>query len=308
MLKGKKLVKGSKIGVVAPANFIEKDELSATVKKLEELGFHVVPGRSCTSRWHSFAGTDEVRASDINAMFADDEIDGIIAMRGGYGSIRLLDKLDYDMIAKNPKVFMGYSDLTSLHSVLNSRCELITFHGPMAVSNILKSFDEVTAGSFYAAVGGGHKGYSVENPAGEELGVLNPGTANGRITGGNLAVMVSTLGTEYEIDTKDKILFIEDIGEATYRVDRMLIQLMQAGKLQDAAGILIGDFTDCNKESEYDLSIDEVFEGIFSKVDIPVMFNLRSGHCKPMVTLPFGAKALMDTKKKMIEIKEGTVE
>lgn len=308
MLKGKKLVKGSKIGVVAPANFIEKDELSVTVKKLEELGFQVVPGRSCTSRWHSFAGTDEVRAADINAMFADDEIDAVIGMKGGYGSIRLLDKLDYNMIAENPKVFIGYSDLTSLHIVLNNRCGIITFHGPMGVSNMAKSFDEVSKGSLYAAVSDENQGYHVENPVGEELGVLRSGTAKGRLVGGNLAVMVSTLGTEYEIDTRGKILFIEDIGEATYRIDRMLMQLIQGGKLQDAAGILLGVFTDCNKESEDDLSIGEVFEGIFSKLRVPVMFNLRSGHCKPMVTLPFGAEALMDTEKKIIEIIESTVE
>lgn len=307
MLKGKRLVTGSKIGVVAPANSVKEESVYKAKKKLEALGFKVELGKSCTSSWYGFAGTDEVRADDINRMFKDSSIDGIICLRGGYGSIRLLDRLDYDLIKSNPKVFMGYSDITSIHGILNKRCELITFHGPMATSNILNNFDEITAESFYDSVCRSNSGYDIKNPKGIDLKIVNEGCATGEVVGGNLAVMVSALGTEYDIDTKDKILFIEDIGETTYRIDRMLMQLLQAGKLDDAKGIILGDFADCKKDSEADFSLEEVFENILKRVDRPIISGLMSGHCKPMLTLPFGARVRMDTKEKSIRVMENTV-
>lgn len=305
MLKGKRIGRGSKIGIVAPANTVEKGTVTRAKEKLEELGYIVELGESCYSSWYTFAGRDEVRARDINRMFADEGIEGIICLRGGYGSIRLLDMLDYDVIRSNPKVFMGYSDITSIHGAIHEKCGLVTFHGPMATSNILNDFDEITAGSYYRSVGEENEGYVIENP--EEYGMINSGCAEGQIVGGNLAVFMSTLGTPYEVDTRGKILFLEEIGEATYRVDRMLLQLLQGGKLDAAAGVILGDFANCNKDSETDFSLEEVFEDILGRIKIPVMTNLRSGHCKPMLTLPLGARVYMDTERGIIEVKEGTV-
>lgn len=309
MIKPKKIQIGDTIGVIAPASPTPIERVEMARIALEEMGFKVKMGESCYSAQGYLAGTDEVRAADINNMFADDEVDGIICIRGGYGTMRILNELDYEMIKANPKVFVGFSDITALHIAFNQKCELLTFHGLMVSSNMVDKLDAFSRQSFFDNVSASDRGCAeIQNPAGEEIKSFARGKASGKLTGGNLALIVSLMGTPYEIDTKGKILFIEDVSEKPYRIDRMLMQLKLAGKLDDAAGIVLGDFANCEKEDgESSFSLMEVLEDFFNLYDKPVLYNIKSGHCNPMITLPFGANVEIDGTERRLFVKENTV-
>ena len=238
----KALKPGDTIGLIAPANY-KGDSAQAEVDYLLSRGFKVVYGRSFDSTWYGFGGTDYVRAKDINDMFANPNIDAIFAIRGGYGVIRIIDKLDYDVIKKNPKIISGFSDITTLLLAINEKTGLVTFHGPM--SDNIKDIPETTENSFnksFTSTGSYNlldfdKSYSI----------MKPGRGSGRITGGNLSLVVATLGTDHEIDTDGKVLFLEEVNEDSYRVDRMLQQLRLAGKFKNLKGIIIWDFRNPKK-------------------------------------------------------------
>lgn len=307
MNRGQRLVRNDTIGIVAPSSFALPEKIAAAVSILKDLGYQVRLGASCESRWHSFSGNDQLRAGDINDFFADPEIDALICLRGGYGSLRLLDKIDYELVKENPKIFMGYSDITLLHQMFNQRSDLITFHGPMLTTKIVADFSPPTRESFEAAVCEGFTPYTLLNPPGETIKSLNGGLAEGRIAGGNLLTIISSLGTPYEPDLADKILFIEDTGEATYRIDRALSQLLLSGKLHQVTGIIIGDFNDCLPAAPEDMDLMEVFNDRLCNLGIPIIYNFRSGHCNPMMTLPLGTLARIDGNDPRIEILEQVV-
>lgn len=310
MIKPKALKFGDTIGVVAPASPTLEENVEKAHKKLKDLGFKVKMGKSCYEKYGYLAGTDSLRAEDINHMFRDEEVDGIICLRGGYGTPRILELLDYDLIKKHPKVFIGYSDITALHIAITRFSRLITFHGPMVASDMLGDFNQFSKKSLFNFIMEGEYLRNIKNPPGEELKTMNPGIAEGSIIGGNLSLIADTLGTPYEIDLKGKMLFIEEVGEEPYQIDRMLTQLRLAGKLKEAEGIILGDFNNCvAKSSEYDdsLTLEQVLEDIIKPMNKPTLFNLKAGHCEPVITLPFGARARLDGHKGELTLLERPV-
>lgn len=306
MIKPKALKFGDTLGLIAPASNTTEENVQKSIKKLVELGFKVREGKSLYKRHGFLAGDDQTRAQDINEMFADPEVDGIICIRGGTGAPRILELLDYDVIKKNPKVFIGYSDITVLHIAFNQICNLVTFHGPMVSSNMIDDFDDYSKEGLFRLIMDPDAYGKLENPEGEEIVTINGGIGIGQLAGGCLALVCSTLGTPYEIDTKGKILVLEDLGEEPYKVDRMLNQLRLAGKLQEANGIILGTFEDSAPKGGYQDSqpMEEVFDDHLKRLGVPAIYNLRIGHCKPVMTIPLGVYAKLDADKKEIHLLE----
>lgn len=292
-IKPKPLSKNSTIGIIAPASPGDQQAAASGIAYLEAQGFTIKLGKSVFEAWGDLAGPDELRAEDINTMFLDPKIDGIISLRGGYGTMRLLELIDYNIIKNNPKVFVGYSDITALHLAISQRTGLITFHGPMAASDFGKNPPDYTWDYFYRAVTESTPLGVIANPPATALPtVISPGEAEGPLTGGNLSLIAATLGTPYEIDTTGKILFLEEVSEAPYRIDRMLTQLLLSGKLQAAAGIILDVFNGCLEEmNPPSFTVEEVLKDRLGKLSIPVISNLYFGHTPEKATLPVGVKA-----------------
>ncbi len=305
MLRPKALKPGDKIGIIATSGPAAAENVKSAKMRLEDLGFRVELASGCFASRGYLAGEDELRADNLNKMFADKTIDGIICLRGGYGSIRILDKVDFGVIKVNPKIFVGYSDVTALHIAINQISGLVTFHGPMASSDIAGGLDYFTINEFLRAIMEPKPMEYIPNPQDIKIQTLVKGRACGIIIGGNLSLISATMGTRYEIDTKKKILFLEEIAEEPYRIDRMLTQLALAGKFDDASGIVLGDWNNCESKIYGDsLNLMEVFEDIIIPCGKPIIFNLKAGHCEPKVTLPFGVYALLDADGGKLIIKE----
>ncbi len=296
MKKPAALKKGDTIGLVASSSHVGNlEKISKCQEVLGGMGFNVVASESCYLQYGYLSGPDDIRARDINRMFEDKAIRGIFCIRGGYGATRILDKLDYDMIKKNPKVFVGYSDITAIHIALNQICDMVTFHGPMPSTDMMPEFNSFSKDSFLRVVTNKKTLGLMNNPKDEEIKSLTGGCASGAIVGGNLSLVAASLGTRYEIDTKGKLLFLEDIDEEPYRVDRMLTQLRLAGKLKECKGIILGDFNNCTPKSyNPSLTLMEVFQDIIVPSGKPTIYNFKAGHCMPMITIPFGVKAVLD--------------
>lgn len=310
MIKPKALKKGDTIGIIAPSSPEDKEKLHDSTKILEGLGFKVVHGRSCYENYGYLAGDDELRAFDINTMFRNPKIDAIFCMRGGYGSIRILDLIDYNVIHKNPKIFMGYSDITALHIAIVQKTNLVTFHGPMLTSDFLSpGFESYTKASMLKALTRPIPLGKIESPIEETKStMLKPGNAQGEIIGGNLSLLVSTLGTPYEIDTRGKILLIEETGEEPYKIDRMLTQLRLSGKLYDVEGIALCQFTNCEpSDSTKSFSLDEMFKEVFSFFKKPIIKNVYTGHGESMATIPLGVLGKIDGSKGVFIVEENAV-
>ncbi len=304
-MKAERLRIGNTIGLVAPASPSDSRKAERAIKYLAEMGYGVKAGRSVFSSRGYLAGRDELRAEDINSMFADDEVKAVFCLRGGYGSQRILDMVDFELISKNPKIFMGYSDITALLIAIYQKCGLITFHGPMGW-DFAGGLPKATKAAMKKAIECNEPIGEVPNP--EIPKVVAEGRAKGALVGGNLSIVVASLGTPYEIDTKGKILLLEDVFEEPYSIDRMLTQLRLAGKLKDAAGIVLGDWGDTEpKEPEESLSLEEVFGDIFGNFDRPVLKGYKIGHCKPNLTVPIGVEACIDTGMKSFRILEEAV-
>jgi muramoyltetrapeptide carboxypeptidase len=305
-VKPKALGKGDTIGLIAPSGAaLYLDRIDPAVEAVRSLGFKVVEGKSCRSIYGNLAGSDELRTADMNAFFGNDAIDGIFCLKGGYGTPRILDRINYDVIRANPKAFVGYSDITATHLALGRECQLVTFHGPMPYSDKGEGWDAPSIAILLSTIGSsGGKG-RFENPAGRAIGSLGGGKARGRLVGGNLCLIASTMGTPWEIDTRGRILFIEDISERPYRIDRMLNQLRLAGKLEEALGFVIGDWCDCGpEEGKRSLSIDEVLRDHLESTGKPILSNLGVGHCRPNFTLPLGVEVEIDGDAKTLDILE----
>lgn len=294
------LKKGDLIGLVAPASYTDEVKLKKAIQNIEDLGYRVKVGESAGKRWYSFAGEDTARAKDINTFFKDKNVKAIMCVRGGYGSIRILDLLEYESIKENPKIFIGYSDITSIHMALHKKCGIKTYHGPMAVSNLSGEYNKETLKHLLEVIAENKSTYILDN-FGKELKFFNNKSCEGVVVGGNLATLISNIGTEYDVNYNDKILFLEDIGENTYKIDRMLWHLKNLGIFDKVAGILLGDFSDCEKSGEDDMELEEVFKSHFSKYSKPVCYNFQSGHCTPMQTLVLGSKLKIDGKRKILE-------
>ena len=308
-IKPKRLYPGDTIGVIAPAGCGDLDLSIAGVSWLGEQGFRVRLGMNVQKTLGYLAGTDAERASDINAMFASPDIDGIICLRGGYGTMRLLDLVDYECIRTHPKVFVGYSDITALHLSIGQRTGLVTFHGPMITSDMGKGLSDYTWDYLSKAITRSEPLGPITNPPNLlSPTVIVPGRAQGQLIGGNLSLSVSTLGTPYEIDTRGKILCLEEVGEAPYRIDRMLTQLLLAGKLQDAVGIVIAVCIDCDRDDPPSFTVEEVLRDRLGDLNKPVLYNLYFGHTAEKFTLPLGALAILETDRGGLEVIEGATE
>ncbi|MBR2942032.1 MAG: LD-carboxypeptidase [Clostridia bacterium] len=310
MLKGKRLKPGDTIGLIGPSGAVRKEgAVDRAIAYMQEIGYKVKVGESAHAKYGYLSGLDELRAKDLCAMFADPEVDAILCTRGGYGTMRMLDMLDYDVIRNNPKVFIGFSDITALHIAFLNRCNLVTFHGPMATSWNDCFPDGFTRPAFERAVAKAEPlGRLINAPDYHERKTVNPGSAEGVLVGGNLSLIAGTIGTPYEIDTKGRILFIEEVGERTYCVDRMLTQLRLAGKFEDCAGVVFGDFTDCPVEyPEFGLTLEEVIRDIAAPCGKPIFTGMQVGHISPQLTLPFGVMARMDADERTLEILESAV-
>lgn len=311
MNKPKALKKGDRVAVIAPSSPISegnRHKIKEAEEGIRNMGFEPVMYPSCNEVHGYLSGTDEIRAKDINDAFEDKNIDGIICMRGGYGTPRLLKMLNYEMIKANPKVFIGYSDITALHVVFNKICNMVTFHGPMASSDcfISDKTDYYTLESFEKNICNTKPLGIVNNPEGEDIITINGGKSEGEIVGGNLSLLAATLGSKYDLDTKGKILFIEEVGEHNYCVDRMLSSLALAGKFEDCAGVILGTWNKCERENnrKHSLDLEEIFDEIIKPFGKPIINNFRVGHVYPQATIPFGTRVRLDADKKEIEFLE----
>jgi len=316
LIKPKALKQGDTVGLITPSTeVIDPDRLALAAKTLKYFGLRTKMGNNVGKRSVNYASSVNARLDDLHAMFSDKTVDGVFAVRGGYGSGHLLDQIDYSLIRKNPKIFLGYSDITAMHLAIYKRAGVVTFHGPVAVS----SYTDYTQAAFHKALFETKPIGKLTNP--RESNQLRPdhnlrtvkgGKASGQLIGGNLSLIAATMGTEFEIDTRGKIFFIEDVDEQPYSLDRMLTQLRLAGKLDSAAGIIFGECTDCAPRdykpsfaSPY--SLGEVVDNILGGLKIPVLYGLTIGHTADQLTLPLGVKATLDADNGYLEITEGAV-
>ncbi|WP_139668287.1 LD-carboxypeptidase [Pseudomonas sp. F16(2018)] len=246
------------------------------------------------------AGSDEQRLRDLHDAFSAPDIDAILCMRGGYGSMRLLDRIDFELIRRHPKPLVGYSDITALHSALNRHTGMLAFHGAMLNADLLGGKLEPTVSSLFGQLRGRlGAGDAIDHPAAFALTSVVSGVASGRLVGGNLSLLGTTLGTLAEVDTRDSILFIEDVNEPLYRVDRLLTQLRLVGKLEGVRGVLVGDFAGITVAAMTPLLLD-----IFGPLGVPVLAGWRSGHCDPNVCLPLGAQVRLEAGAKRLVLEQ----
>jgi muramoyltetrapeptide carboxypeptidase len=288
LLKPPAVNPGAGITVIAPASFAQPDRVQRGLQSLNALGFDARLGASALERGPLyFAGTDAQRLADLHAAFADETTSAVMCLRGGYGSGYLLGDMDLSLIRRHPKPFLAYSDLTGVQLRLLDELGLPAFHGPMAAADFYLD-DGVHLPSFKAALAG--ELYSVG--AAEGLRVLQPGKAEGILYGGCLSILVALLGTEWEPQTEDKLLFIEDVGAKPYQVDRMLWQLRHAGKLDGVRGIVFGEMLDCVSPGAAPELLERAILSALAGFDGPIAFGLRSGHVsRQNVTLTFGVQA-----------------
>jgi muramoyltetrapeptide carboxypeptidase len=307
------LLPGDTVGLITPSTYVsDPDRLVAAERTVKYFGLKAKIAPNVRRRQGYLGGTIEERLADLHQMFADPEVKAVFPIRGGYGSAQLLDRIDYDLIRRNPKILMGYSDITALHLAIHKRTGLVTFHGPVTVS----SFSEYTQNYFRRALFDNTPLGTLTNPPESNplrpdhtLRAVRPGRARGPLTGGNLSLICALMGTPFEIETRGRILFIEDVGEQPYAIDRMLTQLRLAGKLEQAAGIIFGECNECRPRAfqpsfDSTLSLGEVVDQILGGLRIPVLSGLTIGHTDDQLTLPLGVAATLDADKSELTIEE----
>ena len=314
LIKPGRLKKGDRIALVTPGSYITEEEKQESIDNLRNLGFNVDYSDRLMQKNGYFSATDEERAMDLNEMFERKDIHGIMCARGGYGCARILSYLDFELIRNNPKPFIGFSDVTALHYALYKYSNLITFHGPVAISTFSRfssnNFNEVLfepkeeLALFNSVSSNNYNPYGITNIA--------EGIATGELVGGNLSIVTSMIGTDYDVDFSGKLVFLEEFLEEPYRIDRMLTQMLQAGKFNNAAGIALGVFKMCEPSK-----INPSFKGSFSLMDvlkdrlgnlgIPVVYGLSFGHVVDKFSLPFGIKAELDTESQQLNLLEPAV-
>lgn len=289
---------GDTVGIIAPAGPIEADALEAGCRELRAMGYKAFYLPSILDRDMYFAGSVERRLDELHEMFRREDVRAIICARGGYGCNYLLPGLDLELLRRNPKVFVGYSDVTSLLTYLNDAVGLVTFHGPMVTKDFALA-GGVEAESWQAAVGGDGPYTRVFDP--KTVGALVRGEAEGRLYGGCLSMLTASLGTPYEVRTDGTILFIEDVAARPYQVDRMLMQLKLAGKFDGVRGILLGDFRDCDPEEGSGYTLQNVIMRVIGGLGVPIAYGIRSGHvCGGNMTLPVGVQARIVVENQVV--------
>lgn len=302
---------GGRIAIVAPASAADGAAFDAA-EWLQARGYdpRIMPAALMRSDapYDYLAGDDSARLNDLHTAFADPAIDAIWCLQGGFGSWRLADRLDFNLLRQHPKPFIGYSDITALHLAIQRHAGFVTFHGPMLAQDLLAGKREPTASHVLAMVGGQlGPGAWIDAPPGSNPVVLAPGTASGRLVGGNLALIAAMIGSRHEIATRDAILFIEDVNEALPRIDRLLWQLRAAGKFDRIKGVLAGNFTRLGLPVGDALGQSQLFvllQEQFGTRGIPVLAAWPSGHGDPNLTLPLGAKVTLDTQRRGLRLEQ----
>lgn len=324
MIYPERLQEGDMVGLVAPSSPITEERIGLCVKALEELGLQVKVGQTLAQSGKLFqelqeekkkreegvkgyletyylAGRPKDRADDINQMFADPGIKGVICVKGGYGSAQIMPYLDQETIQKNPKLFLGYSDNTNLLNTLSQRWGIVAYHGPMPSSCMIDPpMDLHTASSLKEAVFTDWQEIDLKNPPEKALTTLSGGKAQGRLVGGNVTVFARMTGTFYQVDTRDKILFLEDVTEQVPSIDMYITQMENAGLLDGIKGILLGDFNECENRYCDTYPVEELLKDRFEARGIPVLSGLCCGHRRTTVTLPMGAWCEMDADRQTI--------
>ena len=310
VLKPPRLRKGDLIGLVSPASTPSpREKIQASVRYLEKLGYRVKVGEHASKAWGYLAGTDQERAEDLNTMIRDPEVKAIFALRGGYGTPRILPLMAYRALAFRPKVISGFSDITALQLAIYRKCKLVTFSGPMPAVEFWKDPDPFTEENFWRLLTSNKAVGELANPLEERFDLHKEGKGRGILLGGNLALVASTIGTPFMPSLKGAVLVLEEVDEYSYRVDRMLAQLKNAGLLNSLSGMLFGQFTNSEPKdpSKPHLSTDFLLKEYAQIVDGPVLGNLLYGHVPKKLTMPFGLAAKVDTKKRRIQIREAAV-
>jgi muramoyltetrapeptide carboxypeptidase len=293
---------GDAVGIIAPASNIKRELLDAGSEALRKLGYKPFYLDSILEKNLYFAGSIERRARELDEMFTRDDVRAIVCARGGYGANYLLDTINLETIKAHPKIFVGYSDITTLLTYVLDSVGLVTFHGPMVTKDFAHS-DGVDPRSWEAALTGVFE-WALD--LGPESGVkpLVAGSAEGFLYGGCLSMLVASLGTPYEIHTAGTILFVEDVAAKPYQIDRMLMQLKLAGKLAGVRGIVFGEMLDCSQSNGQDYTLEEVVLRVIGDLGVPVAYGLRSGHVsRRNITLPFGVRAALNVGKKEVSLK-----
>lgn len=287
---------GDTVGVIAPAGPVNREKFEMGIARLRELGFNPVFSDSIFNRELYFAGGVRRRVDELHEMFRLPDVKAIICARGGYGTNHLLPQLDLALMAKNPKIFCGYSDITTLLTHLHDTLGLVVFHGPMLTKDFANQ-EGIHIGSFsHASTGQQH--WSITNSDSPSLQAISKGEAEGRLYGGCLSLLVASLGTPHEIRTNGAILFLEDLGEWPYRIDRMLMHLKYAGKLEKVRGIVFGEMVECAPPAGSDYTLQQAIARIVGDLNIPVAFGLRSGHVSAgNITLPIGVRVRLSVSE-----------
>lgn len=313
LIKPKPLRPGDTVAVITPSTYVSDPvQVDLAIKTVEHFGLKAKMGSNVRKRAGYLGGSIEERVADLHAAFADPDVKGVFCIRGGYGSPQILDRLDYGLIRRNPKVFAGYSDITAMHLAIFRYAGLVTFHSPV----VLSRFTDFSQRHFREAVFGGPATRTIVNPPesnplrpAHPTRAIRPGKARGPLVGGNLTLVSTLMGTPYELDTRGKIFFLEDVGEEPYRIDRMLTQLRLAGKFDQCAAVLVGECVDCNPREfqpgfQSTFSLNEVLEDILGTLKVPVLSGLLIGHTNDQATLPLGVMAELDTAAASLTVLE----
>lgn len=293
--KGKILGIGSCIGIIAPATACADFDYTLGIELLHQWGYKTKISKTLKTNEGYLAGSDKLRASELNKFFADNEVDAILCFGGGYGCTRILDLLDYDLIRKHPKLLIGFSDVTALHTAIGQNSRLVTIHGPM-LKTLSRKPTQYTISSFCRGLRMSVPLGAFPLPKKHDLESFYPGRAFGKLIGGNLSVITSLCGTPYELKGENSILFLEDIGEDAYAIDRMLRQLWQNGLLKDIKGLIFGNFSHCqpNKQEPYEFTVKEVLQQYANLAKVPTIYNFPAGHERTNAFLPLGVNATIN--------------
>ena len=294
------LKKGDRIGIVCPAGFMEKTKVEVCIETLTKWGFKVVVGKTVGNQFNYFSGTDAERLSDLQTMLDDDSIKAILCGRGGYGISRIIDSIDFKKLKQHPKWIIGYSDVTLLHSHINKQLKVATIHSPMAAAFNDEGYKNNYVTSLQKAIKGSKARYSCNTNPFNKIGV-----ASGELIGGNLAMIAHTLGTKSVYNTKDKILFIEDIGEYIYNIDRMFIQLKRSGLFKNLAALIIGGFTDLKDTTiPFGKSVYDIIHEHIAEYNFPICFNFPVGHQTENYALKIGIHYTLEVATKKVSLIE----
>ncbi|WP_414752518.1 S66 peptidase family protein [Anabaena sp. CCY 9910] len=304
IIKPQRLQVGDTVGLIAPAGTFEPRYIEVVQQHLTNLGLKAKVGRHILDRYGYLAGRDADRAQDVNDMFADDSVQAILAMRGGWGCNRILPLLNYPLIRSHAKILMGYSDITSLLLAINARSRILTFHGPVATSTWTPFMLEYLKRILFNA-----EAVTLENTDSPEgkVQTITPGKAQGQLVGGNLSVLSAMVGSPYLPGWQNRILFLEDVNEDVYRVDRMLTQLKNAGILYRISGFIFGQCTDCKPTNDKSQTLIEVLQDHITPLKIPAWYGAMIGHIQDKFILPIGANVEIDADAGTIELLEAAV-